>query len=521
MRLRPVVALAALLAVVAVIPATGVAAEQRIRDGLVIPSFDGTPIVATLMLPAGASAAAPVPVVLQTHGWGGTREATPSAFSQRLLDNGYALLTWDSRGFGQSGGEAGPGGPEFEVRDAQALLDYLAEQPEIQQDGPGDPRVGWIGGSNAAGVQLNTAAVDDRVDAIVPVISWGDLVEDLAPNTVPKQSWQMLLYGAGAAGALTGGIQSPAGLQTGVYQEEIHRGFVETNTVGQLSTGVTQYFAERATTAYSDQITAPTLIVQGSIDTLFPLQDAFDNYRNLKEAGTEVKLMTYCGGHTITGCTYPGGQSGYPQGADGRPDVFEDRTLVWLDRWVKGDEDKDTGPEVEWQAQDGMYRGADTYPLPGTQPVTAAPVATGPLVGPGLTGGDGPANGAPAGDEELGLHAQRMEVLSAAEHERALLGVPHVQLGGSVMGLTAFAFFELVDVAPDGTRVTLDDQTMPLRLGNGPVDRELDLHGVSWMIHAGHSLELEVTTSSAQYALPRNGPFMVDLEATVTLPLTS
>jgi ABC-2 type transport system ATP-binding protein len=80
--------------------AVGAAAEPKIVDPIVVESFDGTPIVATLMLPAGASRRNRVPVVFQTHGWGGTREQSPGGFTERLLDNGYAVLTWDSRGYG-------------------------------------------------------------------------------------------------------------------------------------------------------------------------------------------------------------------------------------------------------------------------------------------------------------------------------------------------------------------------------------------------------------------------------------
>ena len=123
----------------------------RIEDDIVVTSSDGTPIVATLMLPGGASAATPVPAVMGTHGWAGSRATTPSGLVAHLLERGYAVLTWDSRGFGESGGEANVGAPGFEVEDARALLTYLAGRPEILTDAPGDPRVGWIGGSNAGG----------------------------------------------------------------------------------------------------------------------------------------------------------------------------------------------------------------------------------------------------------------------------------------------------------------------------------------------------------------------------------
>ena len=515
---RAALCLATLVALLASTAPTlaGAPKEPTVEDPIVIKSFDGTPIVATLMLPADASKETPVPAVLQTHGWGGTRQVTPDGLAGRLLDSGYAVLTWDSRGFGASGGEANVGSPDFEVKDAQELIDYLAKRPEIALEAPGDPLLGWVGGSNAAGVQFNTAAVERRIDAIVPEISWGDLVGDLVPGDVGKQSWDELLYVAGAASGATGGIASPAGPQTGVYAREIHVGSAQLNSTGQIDAQIRKWFAHKSTTKRSSKIKAPTLIIQGSIDTLFPLEDGFANYLNLKKAGTPVKLMTYCSGHMIAGCSYPGGASGYPEGNDERAPIYQDRIVAWLDRYVKG-RNVETGPEIEWQAQDGIYYGAPRYPLPGTKWFHSKPVSTGTLVGPGPGGGDGAADGNPAPAEELGRSAARVVVYPKAKKSVDILGVPHVTISGSATGVTAFAFFELVDVAPDGTRVTLDDQVMPLRL-TGDVGHELDLHGVSWRLLKGHALELEVTTGSTQYQIPRTGPFAISLDVVAHIP---
>jgi ABC-2 type transport system ATP-binding protein len=497
-------------------PLPTAAAAPTIEDNLVIESFDGEPIVATLMLPEGASRSDRVPAILRTHGWGGERERTPNAFLTRLLDKGYAILTWDSRGFGDSGGEANVGSPDFEVKDAGALMDYLASRPEIQLDGPGDPRVGWTGGSNAAGIQFNTAALDHRVDAIVPEISWGLLTRDLNPNGVYKQGWGELLYHAGLAGATQDGLDSPAGPQTGEYAEEIHRGYEETKTSGGISPEIEEWFRHKSTVIRSSKIDAPTLIIQGSVDTLFPLEDAFENYRNLVRAGTPVKLMAYCAGHTL-GCPYPGGASGYPEGAGDRPPLFEDRIVAWLDRYVKGQR-VDTGPRVEWQAQDGYYYEAPSYPLPRTRYVTLKTVRTGELTGPGSTGGDGATDANPAPQEELGETATRKRIATLNGRSRAVFGVPKVKLSGSVAGGPGYVFLELVDVAKDGARVTLDDQTMPVSLREGRFRRTVALHGVAWKLQPGHRLELEITTGSSQYQAARN-PYTVKLKAVTKLPI--
>ena len=515
-------ALATLLALslTPVFTANAGAAGTVIENDIVIRSGDGTPIVATLMLPEGASAEARVPAILGTHGWGGTRATTPSGLTQRLLDNGYAILTWDSRGFGESGGEANVGAPGFEVDDAKALISYLATREEILLDGPDDPRVGWIGGSNAAGVQLNTAALDDRIEAIVPEISWGNLLQDLTPNGVPKQTWDALLYGAGFATAQANGLQSSAGPQTGAYPPQIHQAFAEIATTGTNSQAIKDWFAFRSTHTRVADIRTPTLIIQGTVDVLFPLEDAFHSYLAIKKSETPVKLIAYCSGHTLVGCSYPGGATGYPGGSD-KPPIYQDRIVSWLDRYVKGRTKVDTGPEVEWQAQDGLYHGAKRYPLPKSQVLGFAPVPAGTLFGPGPGGGDGPSDGNPAPSGELGRSARRDVVVGPSAKTRSILGVPQVKLTGSVSGVNAYVFIELVDVAPNGTRVTVDDQVMPVSLPSGPFDRTVDLHGIAWRLEPGHSLELEITTGSAQYAVPRTGPYAVSIAAELSLPVVT
>lgn len=523
MRARWVICVIAVVASALVAPASATTPDPVIEDNIVIESFDGTPIVATLMLPPNASKARPVPVVLRTHGWGGRRERSPSpgSLTDRLIDEGYAVMTWDSRGFGQSGGEANVGSPDFEVKDAFGVIDYLSGRKEIAQEGPGDPLVGWTGGSNAAGVQFNTAALDRKrlIDAIVPEISWGLLTEDLIPNGVAKQGWNELLYFAGAAGATVDGLGSPAGPQTGVYARQIHDGHAQINATGDVSKDIQRWFRHKSTTIRSRDIDAPTLIIQGTVDTLFPLQDAFDNYLNLKAAGTEVKLMTYCSGHTL-GCPYPGGATGYPKGGGKKPPVWQERVVAWLDRYVKGDRSATTGPEVEWQSQDGRYNAAPSYPLPGARDIVARTMLSGPLVGPGATGGDGATDGNPASAIEISRRsAAREELYGPAAFPTPILGVPKVKLTGAVTGLGAFVFFELVDVAPDGTRVTVDDQVTPLRLGPGTIKQVVKLNGISWMLQPGHSLELEITTGSAMYQPWRGGPYVATLEATLKLPV--
>lgn len=515
------ISIIAAVSLAAVFPGDSPPADAlRIEDGIVIPSFDAEPIVGTLMLPPGASVTAPVPVILRTHGWGQRRLRAPDGLMQRLLDSGYAVFTWDSRGFGHSGGEANWGAPDYEVRDAGVIIDYLATRPEIERDMPGDPKVGWIGASNAGGVQLNAAATDVRVDAIVPQHSWGNLLTDLMPNDVYKRGWGNRLYRRGLVGARADGLESgnPAGPQEGDYAAEFHAAHQSWNETGDLSQELRDWFLARATTARPALITAPTLIVHGAIDTLFPLQGALTNYRKLLTTSTPVKLLVYCSGHTLAGCPYPGGRSGYPAGSSGAP-LWERRVVSWLDRYVKGESSVTTGPQVEWQAPDGYYYAAPEYPLGGTRYLTSQRFTTPKLRGPLGTGGDTRTDAGPAPAEALGRYASRHRVLAPSNAARPILGVPKVDLTWRLSGApSGVIHLELVDVAPDGSRTTVNRQATPVRFQQGEHSLRVRLAAVAWMVRPGHSLEVELTTGSPMFR-PDKGSYRMSATIGARLPV--
>jgi len=169
-----------------------------------ITSFDGTPITFYWFPAVGLAPGQTAPTVLQGPGFGGQAQSNPEATSGgpvpgvgSLRQAGYNVLTWNPRGISPSGGEAMLDNPDYEGRDVQALIDWVGQQPQAQLDAPGDPRVGMTGGSYGGGIQLSTAAIDTRLDAIVPVIAWNSLTTSLYKAATIKTAWvNVLMAGA-------------------------------------------------------------------------------------------------------------------------------------------------------------------------------------------------------------------------------------------------------------------------------------------------------------------------------------
>jgi len=153
--LRPARALLAAFAALALC-----APAASARDA-VVTSFDGTKILTHFLPAEGLKPGAKAPTVLIGHGYGMTGDSEPDSTSEELFGSvgngpmrraGFNVLTWDARGFGQSGGQVMADSPDFEGRDVQALITHVARQPEALLDGRDDPRLGMNGPSYGGGI---------------------------------------------------------------------------------------------------------------------------------------------------------------------------------------------------------------------------------------------------------------------------------------------------------------------------------------------------------------------------------
>src|SRR6516165_2820737 len=164
---------------------------------------------ASFFTPAGRDRA---PAILLSPGFGETKDAV-RAQAEYLARAGFAVLTWSPRGTGASGGQIGLDSPDYEVKDTTELVSWLARQPRVLLDGPGDPRAGIAGASYGGGLALLAAAYDHRIDAVVAQSAWNNLATALFPNGVFARQWAGLLFTQGSAGFGTPlpGVGGPAG----------------------------------------------------------------------------------------------------------------------------------------------------------------------------------------------------------------------------------------------------------------------------------------------------------------------
>lgn len=500
----------------------------------------------TLYLPDTASAETPVPAVLLAHGFGSTKHSVRSD-AEELAGLGYAVLTYTARGFGRSGGQIHLNHPDYEVRDAQQLLDWLAERPEIRTDADGDPRVGVVGSSYGGALALLLAAHDPRVDAIVPTATWNDLARSLLPessgqppiNGVFKKGWGGYFFGSGgfagmdaafggAGGTKRSGEPGDVGLSAagipdlamfdptcGRFAPDICAAYLEIATTGRASEEAVARLRQSSPAAVLDRITVPTLLIQGTADTLFPLSEADANARGIAANGTPVRVAWFNGGH---------------DGGEG-PRTDRDRirflTGQWLDHYVKGEGDP-PGTSFTWShiaGFDAMERGL---------------VATGYHVAdyPGLGGTDrtavilhgpsqqiaSPPNGNPAALSALPfaggaatfldgmvseLPGQHAWYLSSAVTEPVnLVGAPTVSLRAASETGEAVLFVKLYDIDPDGRLTLINSQVAPVRLTSLPADISaaepvtVTLPALVHRVEAGHHLGVVVATADQAYAGP-------------------
>jgi ABC-2 type transport system ATP-binding protein len=543
-----------------------------------IVSFDGTPIVYNLFTPLDASAGHPVYTIMEGPGWGSAGSTTPDS---RLISSDYAELTWDPRGFGESGGVAQIDSPAAEGRDVSSLIDQVLTghsqfvtdrdgadgQPKYSNDSTssnsyGEPVVGMAGASYGGGIQLSASAFDNRIKAIVPSWAWNNLDYSLDPGNVIKLGWGELLFGGGLAETALSHIQGDtgnlpvlggtAGLQTGGYDANIWATELEGLAIGDIEPSTLAWLADRSMAVFGAGPSGhvpdvPTLLVQGTVDTLFNLNEASANLQEIKAAhpNLPVKLIAFCGGHVSCPTGGAPGGIGYSDVAPTTSPIApgqsantftENQTIDWFNHYLRGKGRSDSMPDnVVYQDQNGGWYGISAFPTSskpgpakyvnasfrGTLVSSGIPTGVGPLGIDSLVT-DGTTNAADPGQITIPV------VTAPADHDLPIVGEGHVNMVVDVIGASTNLFFRLIDKE---TGDVVDLQTAPIRLDNFNVQGgganpnipptaqmvSLNLNGVAFDLPAGDTLELQVSTSTLSFA-PNRVPSLMQLFGQVSVP---
>lgn len=305
-----------------------------------IPTPDGTVLRATVFQPA-LKAGEQAPLVMHTHGWGGFRVTGPEGFygtemmsgraALAAWRNGYWVVSYDQRGWGNSQGSIMMMGADYEVKDASAVIDWAAAHlPRLVMDGPNDPRMGMVGESYGGAVQLLASAHDPRIDALVPIATWYDLAESMAPDRTLKIGWTGVLLNLGVTTSFKLGhfFQEP-------YLQSAD-GYMRTAVRNELQDNSMVNYCAKGLRPQAD-----ALLIQGMRDTLFPLNQAVAIRDCMEqEPKRDVRLLAMQGGHILP----PPQQrwSGMPPFnneprlyCDGRPIDYNQAIVTWYDEKLR------------------------------------------------------------------------------------------------------------------------------------------------------------------------------------------
>lgn len=443
-------------------PSTAAAQDQV---GLKVASFDGTELVFDVHRPAGADATHPVPLVLLAHGVTANR-STPILvrLSEALVAQGFGVLAPDLRGHGESGGTSRLSDPTQDVRDFTVLLDWAYDHLDwvVHQEGTGHAKDllvgGWGFSLGGAMVQI-TAALDGRLDAIVPQNTMNDYTAIIAPGGAVKSFWVNVFI------ALS---KTPPGTPEGTWRADpvFEQIYVDTMAQNALPPAGRDLLHKISPATYLDRLAAPALYVEGVTDMAFPLDEALRNREALARHGPTPPVFTWLGGHKTPYQPY---DESTPCG-DYVPVV-----TAFFVQHLKGGADP-RSPSLAVAMDDGSCLHLDAMPTTyrnTTLGAAALPAYAGSLLLPVFTAGD----------------AVR------------IVGDPVLTGSATVANPDDILYASLVVLKPDGSMHVLDFQVTPLRLpGPATAAVHLGMDAVGAVLRRGDHLLLKLDRENEWFA---------------------
>ena len=517
--------------------------ELRECVGFLPSAVDGTLLDVTLQIPLKRPK--PVPLVVVVHGYGGSKASSGNVV-RPLLDEGYAVLRYSTRGFGDSWGQVNLVDLHAEVADLRSMVGQVIDRPGFHLDAS---RVAVTGASYGGGHSW-LAALEPvftsprgnvvRIRTVVPIVGWSDLVYSLLPNGRERES----IDDPGGAklsyinGFYVSGIRSNPRRPYNNYPAYFVAWHAWLNAqepndfdplFGQIVDGLAGYRSvwwQRTFWSVAAANRLPVFIVQGFTDDLFPLPEAKRMFVALRSIDPLYPVAAYFG------------DLGHPRASNkaGEVDYVIGLIKAWLAHYVKG---AGTAPPAVVYA--ALTRPRDE-PF-NTRNVTIAPTLAALATGTVSKQFDAPAAVLvnpltdPAGgffwDPLVMEGARELQPLpvppesplvpgSLATYEVSvaelsgggalvIAGQPTVALHASTVSYRVQLNVRLFDVDESGAKRLITRGTYTLESGTigvpiGEADVAIATYGNYWRAEAGHTLRLELTNVDSPYITPSRVP---------------
>lgn len=531
-------------------------------------------VAADLYTPDGASLSNQKPAVMATNGFGGSK-ADFAELGMSYAERGYVFLAYSGLGFGGSGCKITLDDREHDGAAGSQLISFLGGSKAAQdgteidyvvKDGvdnggkarSDDPRVGMIGGSYGGQIQFAIAAVDKRLDTIIPQITWNDLSYSLSPNNtdftrgvtygtpgVVKIDWPVLFFGLGTGQGLAASLADPSHVGTCPnFADGVCPALIAGASRGYLDEAGVALLRNASVSSYYDEIKIPTFLTQGQSDNLFNLQESVTTYEALRERDVPVKLLWRSAGHS------GGGLGASEHDSVNLEAAYESRMdLAWFDHYLKGKgarpkldfsfitdwlefpEGEDAAPAVG--SVPSYPAGRDTaYYLSGADALVTrkgdaqAGTATVQSAAAPTSAGGGLAD--PAQEDAPGTAASW--TTPPLESDLDVAGIPSLTFSVDAPTFAAAAdpaqllilHAKLYDVAPDGTASLVRNQISAARIARPGEPVTIEIPGQVHRYAKGHALRVTLATSAATYRGGLGaGPVTINSgpESVLTLPV--
>lgn len=487
------------------------AGQSYTTQDLRLAGAGGVALDATIYLPKST----PAPAVLLAHGFAGDKTSVATQAGE-LAAHGYVVLAWTARGFENSTGEISMDSPTGEVADVSKLIDYLATRKEVVQQSKNDPLVGITGDSYGGAISLMTAGYDKRIDAVAANITWNNLTQALFPQSANDPSLgPYKKFWAGTFFALATLPKSVAG-ECGTFSAAWCTAFKDAVATGAPTKADIALMQASSPSTITKQITAPTLLMQGEADSLFPLSESIKNAEEIHAAHpqTPLAMIWHSGGHD--------------GGTDESPRLHQS-VIDWFDIYLKGV--KKTFPTFQATDTNGSISLVDSSVIPKFLTSSSLPLAIPtqsiPIAVP-FTALIAPIGGIPGAISSLPGVGSALALAGSVSGATAaflpgqsgflesaplttpihIVGPSSVKIRISSDKKDATLFFSLVVRTASGQTKQPDGIVAPVHLtniSNSGSDYTIQLPAVVLDAAPGDKLAVAISTTDQGYTLPQDG----------------